>query len=93
MQGLALLARLDQHALLDRGLPHELLPGPLGAGRAQLSPGLGRVGAMAAAPLVQVGTRSCTYAVAKELTERLKKHAQVRLEARGKKVSESLDAG
>ena len=38
-QGLALLARLDQHALLDRGLPHELLPGPLGAGRAQLSPG------------------------------------------------------
>ena len=55
--------------------------------------GLGRVGAMAAAPLVQVGTRSCTYAVAKELTERLKKHAQVRLEARGKKVSESLDVG
>lgn len=48
---------------------------------------------MAAAPLVHVGTRSCTYAVAKELTERLKKHAQVRLEARGKKVSESLDLG
>ena len=46
-----------------------------------------------AAPLVQLQARSCTYAVANQLTELLKKHPEVRLEARGKKVAEMLAEG